>query len=113
MRRAFVRATPLLATLALAVGLAGCPKKDKEDPDANVVATVNGEVLARADFELELGRELASTEAPQRTPEEVEPFKRALLDTLISAHGAAAGGPDAQRHGDARGGGPGGAAAVE
>jgi peptidyl-prolyl cis-trans isomerase C len=84
MRRAFLRATPLLATLALAVGLAGCPKKDKADPDANVVATVNGEVLARADFEQELGRELASAEAPQRTPEEVEPFKRALLDTLVS-----------------------------
>lgn len=85
MRPAFVRTTsPLLAVLALAVGLAGCPKKDKEDPDANVVATVNGEVLARADFEQELWRELASTEAPQHTPEELEPFKRALVDTVIS-----------------------------
>jgi peptidyl-prolyl cis-trans isomerase C/foldase protein PrsA len=85
MRQVFVRATPLLATVALAVGLAGCPQKNKEDPDANVVATVNGEVLARADFERELGRELAasSTESPQHTPEEVEPYKRALLDTLV------------------------------
>ncbi|WNG32997.1 foldase [Archangium minus] len=86
MRQAFVRATPLLATLALALGLAGCTKKDQEDPDTNVVATVNGEVLSRADFENELGRELASsaTESAQHTPEEVEPYKRALLDTLIS-----------------------------
>jgi peptidyl-prolyl cis-trans isomerase C/foldase protein PrsA len=84
MRPAFVRATPLLALLALAVAVAGCTKKDKEDPDAHVVATVNGEVLARADFEQELWRELSSTEAPQHTPEEIEPFKRALVDTLIS-----------------------------
>jgi peptidyl-prolyl cis-trans isomerase C/foldase protein PrsA len=84
MRPAFVRTTPLLAVLALAVGLAGCPKKDKEDPDANVVATVNGEVLSRADFEQELWRELSSTEAPQHTPEEIEPFKRALVDTVVS-----------------------------
>lgn len=68
-----------LATLGLATG---CHRKPKEDPDANVVATVNGEALSRTDFEQELSRELASTEAPQRTPEEVEPFKRALLDTL-------------------------------
>lgn len=86
MPQAFVRATPLLAALALAVGLAGCNKKDKEDPDANVVATVNGEVLSRADFEQELGRELASSanESGQHTPEDVEPYKRALLETLIS-----------------------------
>ena len=84
MRRPFLRVTPLLAALALATGLAGCPKKDKEDPDAHVVATVNGEVLARADFEQELWRELSSTEAPQHTPEEIEPFKRALVDTLVS-----------------------------
>jgi peptidyl-prolyl cis-trans isomerase C len=86
MRQAFARAAPLLATVALALGLAGCPQKNKEDPDAHVVATVNGEVLSRADFERELGRELASSanESPQHTPEEVEPYKRALLDTLIS-----------------------------
>lgn len=86
MPQAFVRATPLLAALALAVGLAGCNKKDKEDPDAHVVATVNGEVLSRADFEHELGRELASSanESGQHTPEDVEPYKRALLETLIS-----------------------------
>ncbi|WP_083682800.1 peptidyl-prolyl cis-trans isomerase [Archangium sp. Cb G35] len=85
MPRTF-RATPLLAALALAVGLAGCNKTDKKDPDTNVVATVNGEVLSRADFEQELGRELASSanESGQHTPEDVEPYKRALLETLIS-----------------------------
>ncbi len=71
-----------LGVLALGLG-AACNTPPKEDPDASVVATVNGEVLSRADFEQELWRELASTEAPQRTPEEVEPFKRTLLDTAI------------------------------
>lgn len=73
---------PLALLLALGPGVA-CNKPPKEDPDASVVANVNGEVLSRADFEQELWRELASTEAPQRTPEEVEPFKRTLLDTYI------------------------------
>jgi len=71
-----------LSMVVLAMG-AACNKPPQEDPGALVVATVNGEVLSRADFEQELWRELASTEAPQRTPEEVEPFKRTLLDTYI------------------------------
>ncbi len=71
-----------LSMVVLAMG-AACNKPPQEDPSALVVATVNGEVLSRADFEQELWRELASTEAPQRTPEEVEPFKRTLLDTYI------------------------------
>lgn len=82
-----MRFTPtraLLFPLTLALGLgAACKKPVQEDPDASVVATVNGEVLGREEFERELWRELASAEAPQRTPEEVEPFKRALLDTYI------------------------------
>lgn len=73
---------PLLV-LCLLLGLGGCDKPPREAPDANVVAMVNGEVLGRAEFEQELWRELSSAEGPERTPEEVEPFKRALLDTLI------------------------------
>jgi len=85
MRLSAPRATSLLVALALcAAGLAGCNKKDHQQPDANVVATVNDEVLSRVDFEQELWRELASSESPQHTPEEVEPFKRALLETFIS-----------------------------
>jgi peptidyl-prolyl cis-trans isomerase C len=75
------RAPLLLVCLLLGGG--GCDKPPREAPDANVVAMVNGEVLGRAEFEQELWRELSSAEGPERTPEEVEPFKRALLDTLI------------------------------
>ncbi|MCI0570978.1 MAG: peptidyl-prolyl cis-trans isomerase [Myxococcaceae bacterium] len=72
----------LVALLALAVAPACRP----EDPDAlgpDVVAHVNGEVIQRADFERELQRELAATELRERTPEQVEPFKRALLDSAV------------------------------
>jgi peptidyl-prolyl cis-trans isomerase C len=76
---------PSLRSLALALALlaggagGGCRKPAQEAPDANTVATVNGEVVARADFE----RELANEVAPELTPQEVEPFKRALLDTRV------------------------------
>ncbi|MBJ6760313.1 peptidyl-prolyl cis-trans isomerase [Myxococcaceae bacterium JPH2] len=84
MRPAFAPTTWLLwSTLVLGASLAGCHKPSQEAPDPSVVATVNGEVLSRTDFEQELSRELASTEGPERTPEEVEPFKRALVDTLV------------------------------
>ncbi len=79
----FSRRPSLLVLLALALGSAACPQPPKKASEANVVATVNGEVLSRAEFELELWREMASSEAPRRTPEEVEPYKRALLDTLV------------------------------
>ncbi|AGC41839.1 putative foldase protein PrsA [Myxococcus stipitatus DSM 14675] len=82
MRLSPTRAPLLSLVLTLAVG-SGCNTPPKSTPDPTVVATVNGEALSRADFEQELGRELASTEAAQRTPEEIEPFKRTLLDTYI------------------------------
>jgi peptidyl-prolyl cis-trans isomerase C/foldase protein PrsA len=62
----------------------GCPREQKAKQDPNVIATVNGEVIARADFERLLAREAQAMEgnAP-RTPAQVEPFKQALLDTLV------------------------------
>jgi peptidyl-prolyl cis-trans isomerase C/foldase protein PrsA len=84
MRLSPTRASLVVLLLGLALGPgAGCNKPPQEDPDATVVANVNGEVLSRAEFEQELWRELASSETAQRTPEEVEPFKRTLLDTYI------------------------------
>ena len=48
-------------------------KLEGVDPNALVVGRVNDATIGRAEFEQELWRELASAEAPQRTPEEVEP----------------------------------------
>lgn len=71
------------APVVLALLLA-CPQEQKPKQDPHAVATVNGEVLARADFERLLAREAQAMEAnSQRTPEQVEPFKQALLETLI------------------------------
>ncbi|MBX7100357.1 MAG: peptidyl-prolyl cis-trans isomerase [Myxococcaceae bacterium] len=70
--------------LALLVLVTGCPEQARPQQDPNVIALVNGEVIARKDFERELGRELTALEgrgAP--TPEQVEPYKQALLDTVI------------------------------
>lgn len=79
--RDVMRSFPLLALL---VFTAGCPQEKKARQDPAVVATVNGEVIKRTDFERLLGREAQAMEgnAP-RTPEQVEPFKQALLETLI------------------------------
>ncbi|NOK12470.1 peptidylprolyl isomerase [Corallococcus exercitus] len=84
--RASLPSWSAVVTLGLALGvlgLTGCRPQTQEGPDPTVVATVNGESLSRTDFEQELARELATTEGPEPTPEEVEPFKRALVDTLV------------------------------
>ncbi len=75
-----MRSTLLLSLLALA----GCPREPRPRQDVNVVVTVNGEALSRSDFERLLSREAQAMEgAAPRTPEQVEPFKQALLDTLV------------------------------
>lgn len=73
----------VVVSLVVVLGT-GCPREQKPKQDPNVIATVNGEVIARADFERLLAREAQAMEgnAP-RTPAQVEPFKQALLDTLV------------------------------
>lgn len=78
------RAAALLATLALAGGLLGCPEKDRAREDTSAVATINGEIIGKADFEQELARETSGEplESPP-TAEQVELVKRTLLSTMI------------------------------
>ena len=68
------------------VGLAGfslaCSPKQNQKQDPTVVATVNGEVITRADFERQLAREAQAMEGDARTPEQMAPYKAALLETL-------------------------------
>ncbi len=71
-----------VATLVLA--LAGCPEQAKVGLEPSVIATVNGAVVSRTDFERELSRELQALEgSPPRTPEQIEPYKQTLLETLV------------------------------
>ncbi len=79
-----MRVMARLALLVTCVALVGCPQQQKPKQDPTVVATVNGEVLSRVDFERLLAREAQAMEGNgPRTPEQVEPYKQALLETLI------------------------------
>ncbi|MDP3231977.1 MAG: peptidyl-prolyl cis-trans isomerase [Myxococcales bacterium] len=67
--------------------LTACSQQQKPQQDGNVVATVNGEVIGKADFERELSRESQAMEgAAPRSPEQIEPFKQALLETMVERH---------------------------
>lgn len=84
--RGFVgNAAAVLRALAISLTcLTACSQQQKPQQDANVVATVNGEVITRADFERELSRESQAMEgAAPRSPEQIEPFKQTLLETMI------------------------------
>lgn len=71
----------VIATLG---AIAGCPEQARPKTDPDAVATINGEVVSKGEFEIELSRELQAMEGvPPRTPEQTEPFKQALLETLI------------------------------
>jgi peptidyl-prolyl cis-trans isomerase C/foldase protein PrsA len=75
-----------LVVIALLL-LAACPQPQKPKQDPAVIATINGEVITRADFERLLAREAQAMEGNgPRTPEQIEPYKRALLETLIERH---------------------------
>jgi peptidyl-prolyl cis-trans isomerase C/foldase protein PrsA len=69
---------------ACGLALLACSPKPQARQDPTVIAVVNGEPVARAEFEAELGREAMAMEgtAP-RSPEQMEPFKRTLLDTMV------------------------------
>lgn len=82
-RRPPHRRTGALAALLAAGCLAGCPEKKVHRQDPAVVATVNGEAITRSQLELELSRELLSQEDSTPSPEQTEPMKRALLETMI------------------------------
>ncbi len=79
-----VRVMARLALLAACFAVAGCPQQQKPKQDPTIIATVNGEVISRVDFERLLAREAQAMEGNgPRTAEQVEPYKQALLTTLI------------------------------
>jgi peptidyl-prolyl cis-trans isomerase C len=69
--------------LAMTVLAFGCSQQQKQQQDPNVIATVNGEPIARDDFERQLAREAQAMEGGARTPEQLAPYKQALLDTMV------------------------------
>lgn len=78
------RVAVALGAVVLAAALTGCPEKKKDPIDPNTVAMVNGEIISREDFSHELRRNLSSVDPVEpRSPEQIEPVRRALLDELI------------------------------
>lgn len=72
---------PLALALLL---LTACPEQARPQQDATVIASVGTDVVTRVDFERELSRELQALEgSPQRTPEQIEPYKQTLLETMV------------------------------
>ena len=73
-----------VAPLALLCAGAQCRSEKTSALDDQVVALVNGEIISRDEFEIELARELQSVDPVEpRSPEQIEPYRRALLDTLV------------------------------
>jgi peptidyl-prolyl cis-trans isomerase C/foldase protein PrsA len=70
--------------LLVVLVVSACAQQQKPAVDENVVATVNADVISRADFERELSRESQAMEgSAPRSPEQIEPFKQALLETMV------------------------------
>jgi peptidyl-prolyl cis-trans isomerase C/foldase protein PrsA len=64
--------------------LTACPEQARPQQDATVIVSIGTDVVTRVDFERELSRELQALEgSPQRTPEQIEPYKQTLLETMI------------------------------
>jgi peptidyl-prolyl cis-trans isomerase C/foldase protein PrsA len=80
MERAVMRRALVILGVAAALAAAACREKKKDELGPEVIASVNGELVSTAEFERELGR---SVEGDESAPEQIEPIKRALLQTLI------------------------------
>ena len=72
----------VLCCLLLACAAACSEEGPREDPQ--VVATVNGEVLARADFERELRRALGGFET-QPSPEQLDTLRNTLVESMTES----------------------------
>ncbi len=76
---ALMRTSRVIVALAL-LGLGACTEKQKDGLGPDVIASVNGEPVTRAEFEGELAR---SVEGGEKTVEQLEPLKRATLDSMV------------------------------
>lgn len=76
---ALMRTPRVVVALAL-LGWVACTEKQKDGLGPDVVASVNGEPVSRAEFEGELAR---SVEGGEKSVEQLEPLKRATLDSMV------------------------------
>ena len=82
--RLWPRRARVLAVLLVAA-LGGCQEKRRPAEDLSVIATVNGEVVTRTDFERALSSDVFLAEgAAGPSSDQAEPVKRAVLETLLA-----------------------------
>lgn len=73
------------AVIVALAGISGCREKKAPPIDPGTVAIVNGETISRDQFERALQRNLQSVDPVEpRSPEQIEPMRKALLDEMIS-----------------------------
>ncbi len=60
-----------------------CTHEKRDQTEQSIVAAIDDEVITKQHFENQLAREVQSLLGERWTPEQVEPFKRPLLDSLI------------------------------
>ncbi|MDQ3264870.1 MAG: peptidyl-prolyl cis-trans isomerase [Myxococcota bacterium] len=72
--------TPRVVVALALLGLVACTEKQKDGLGPDVVASVNGEPVSRAEFEGELAR---SVEGGEKSVEQLEPLKRATLESMV------------------------------
>lgn len=83
--RALLGAAAVLATVAVLGLSSGCREKKAPPIDPRTIALVNGEIITRGTFEKKLQEEVQSVDAVEpRSPEQIEPMRRALLDDLVN-----------------------------
>ena len=69
--------------LSAVIALTACREQKKPQEDLNVVATVNGEVLLRSEFQRRLDQEVQAAGIDAQGSEQLEAFKEALLREMV------------------------------
>lgn len=78
------RTWPSLAVVAFAMQGWACADSNRAQQDPSVVATVNGEAISVADFEVRLLREISSVDDRKTpTPQRLEQQRPHVLETLV------------------------------
>ena len=69
--------------LGAVIALAACREQKKPQEDLNLIATVNGEVILRSEFQRRLDQEVQAAGIDAQGSEQLEAFKQAVLQEMV------------------------------